>query len=191
MGVFRQMANASFRVTDRGETLFHSPLFFFWDRRAYVMRSSDDVERLKRSLARSNWVLFVFVIPVMVLAFDRVFGRSEFVVTGLSALAVGAFAGLTIRFLVIRRAVGDLDRSSNETGFLESLENQAASFDGKTLLFFASVGLAMIALGIFSLSSGGTAPGICLVVLGGWIGLHHAYLMSLRRRRVDRKSRAP
>lgn len=57
MGVFRRMASASFEVTDRGETLFHSPLFFFWDRKAYVMRSSDDVERLKRNLARQTEAL--------------------------------------------------------------------------------------------------------------------------------------
>lgn len=187
MGVFRQMACASFKVNDRGETLFFAPLFFFWERQAYVLTSDDDVALLKRKLGTSNWMFFVGVIPAMVVVQGRAFGDSDFVPILFSALFVGAVFGLAIRLLVIRRAVRNLERSSEGRSFKESLETQAASFGWRTLLVFASVGLAMIALGIFSLSLGRTAIGICAVVLGGWIGLHHAYLMSMKSGRTGGK----
>ena len=50
MGLFTETANAAFWTNDRGETLFHAPLFYFWNRRAYVARSEADAGRIRRKL---------------------------------------------------------------------------------------------------------------------------------------------
>ena len=50
VGLFTETANAAFRTNDRGETLFHAPLFHFRRRRAYVVRSEEDAGRIRRKL---------------------------------------------------------------------------------------------------------------------------------------------
>ena len=191
MGVFAQMADSSFKVNDRGETLFWSPLFYFWDRRAYVLTSEDDVGRLKRKLRRFHWVVFVAVIPLMIFVLSRAFGLSDIVSIVLWSLVVGAVVGLTIRLAVLRPALRNLERSSETVSLRESWEIQAASFGWRALLFFGSLAVLMAGLGVYQLVTGRTALGICVLFIFAWIGLHHAYLMVLKHRQARDALPAP
>ena len=191
MGFFAQMTNASFKVNDQGETLFWAPLFYFWDRRAYVLTSDDDVERLKQKLRKSHWVFFVVVIPLMVFVLSRVFGLSNIVPMVLWSLVIGAVIGLSIRFAVLRPALRNLERSSETMSYGERWDIQAASCGWGPLLFFCSFAVLMTVLGVYQLASGRTALGICVLLFCAWIGLHHAYLMALKRRQAPNASPVP
>lgn len=188
MGFFAQMTNASFKVNDRGETLFWAPLFCFWDRRAYVLTSDDDVGRLKRKLRNSHRVFFVVVIPLMVIVLSRVFGLSDIVPVVLWGLVIGAVVGLSIRFAVLRPALRTLERSSETVSYRERWDIQAASLGWGTLLFFCAFAVPMTGLGVYQLASGRIALGICVLLFSAWIGLHHAYLMVLKRRRTPHRA---
>ncbi|MDE0059577.1 MAG: hypothetical protein OXI22_00870 [Defluviicoccus sp.] len=50
MGLFALMASAAFRTNERGQTLFYTSDFYFWNRRAYPVPSEEEAERTKRKL---------------------------------------------------------------------------------------------------------------------------------------------
>ncbi len=182
MGPFTETAIAAFRMNDRGETLFHAPLFHFRNRRAYVVRSEEDAGRIRRKLRAFLRIFTLMVVPAMVVATGRAFGDADLLPRILVGLAVGTVCGQAFRLVALRPVLRTLERSSETLRWREALEIQAACYSRGTLLFFSAFFVLTIGIGIVVLSSGRTSLGICGIAIGALLGFHFAWLMVLKRR---------
>lgn len=182
MGLFAQMANAAFRTDERGRTLFYTSDFYFWNRRAYVVPSEEDAERIKRRLRACLRIFFLLVVPAVVVALGQVFPGPDLLPHILTGLVVGAVFALVFHFAVLRPALRTLERSSETVHWRQPLEIQVACYSWGTLLFFAAICVLFMGLGIFVLSSGRTTVGICTTAIAAVLGVCFARLMLLKRR---------
>lgn len=180
--MFGQMAGLHFKTNERGETLFFFARFVPWNRKTYIVTDGDDAARLRRILRRYYFVLFGLVIPLMVLAFDNLFGITDISMWILGGLIIGAVCRLVLDLGPVHRIAGKYETSPERPGFGEAWRRQAEAYGWATLLFFASAMLLISACGVYLLYSGRTALGICGLAVGGSLFLHQVWLMALKRR---------